>query len=96
MKKGQGISVNMMIIIVIALVVLVICIALVTKQFRKGDKTIGDNTNCPHTCDKGFICKDGFSQVPRTCPNAGEICCVSNAELDAKSTTPTTTGAGQE
>lgn len=76
MKKGQGLSVNMMIIVALGLVVLVISIILVTKQFRKGDTTITDVTKCPVDCVTGTACGDGFEQSYRTCEEPGQICCI--------------------
>jgi len=84
MRKGQGLSVNMMILIVLGLVILLISIVLVTKQFKKGDSTITDATKCPNQATNcKTSCAANEDQSFRTCDTQGLLCCL-------PSTNPTT------
>jgi hypothetical protein len=78
MKKGQGISINMMILIVMGLIVLIIAIILITKNSKEGDRTLKGALDCP--TDKGYSCVSADScnddkEDYRKCENPQQVCC---------------------
>jgi len=73
-KKGQGISVNVIIIAAIALVVLVVLIAIFTGRFGLFSTGLG---NCPGECKN--LCGSDEASLPGTdCKKQGkgEHCCI--------------------
>jgi hypothetical protein len=78
MAKGQGISINMMILIILGVVVLLIATTLVVKQFKKGDSSIKNASECPenaqYKCQLGCA-EDKQEMAYRTCPVIGQVCC---------------------
>jgi len=75
-KKGQGISINVIIIAAIALLVLVILSVLLLR----GGGQLADGTAC-----SGGQCAGSCSDIgggthiinpTGTCPNEGEVCCI--------------------
>ena len=77
MKKGQGISMNVIIVAAIALVVLVILVFLLLDSGEKTSKATG----CEGTggiCDSGE-CPEGYghnSALDKDCEGSGSWCCV--------------------
>jgi len=85
MSKGQGISINMVIIAAIALIVLVIAIILVTK----GGRNVDQNTGTKSCLAQGGVCKTecvaGEQNIITpangiVCPTATPQCCRYNFE----------------
>lgn len=84
MAKGQGLSVNMLIIIALGLAVLIISIMLVVKQNAKADATLSDTcTAIGGTCDSTKVdtepnkgCAPGTEPVTlAACADETRICC---------------------
>lgn len=70
-KKGQGISINTIIITAIALLVLIILAVLVARSggmASKGTSCISKGGICKEICDHDRI-------VGVTCPEVGHTCC---------------------
>ncbi|MBU0665821.1 MAG: hypothetical protein ABIC91_01390 [Nanoarchaeota archaeon] len=77
-KKGQGISMNVIIIAAIALLVLVILSVLVLNAGGK----IGTGTNCAgvqnsECADSIAGCRDGFIRdITKSCTDKTRVCCI--------------------
>jgi uncharacterized membrane protein len=80
MSKGQGISINMIIITAIALVVLIIAVVLVTKAGRNADQNAGTKSCiasggvCKTACAEGEVNIIGPNNGI-TCPATASLCC---------------------
>ena len=77
MKKGQGISINVIIIAAIALLVLVILAVLVLRGGSKlNDGTESCMANYGGTCKDPYDCEVGSEVGEETeCDAKGEVCC---------------------
>ena len=74
-KKGQGLSLNVIIIAVIALLVLVVLAVLFTKgiiDFGEGKSDCVANTG---TCQ--LTCEEGQATHPKATCTESEVCCIS-------------------
>lgn len=81
-RKGQGISVNMVIIAAIALLVLIIAVMLVSK----GGRNIDQNAGAQSCLAQGGACRQGMCEPenneelvnpsdPQMSCNVGQVCC---------------------
>ncbi len=74
-KRGQGISINMVIIVAIALIVLVIAVILVSKAGRNADQNAGAKSCIAN----GGVCKDSCAADEQTLTemvcSGGQDCC---------------------
>ena len=86
MKKGQGISVNMLIIIVIALIVLAVAITMLVKNSKKSDAEINKTTTCGFAGDDAICdnpdpttkgCGEGKRPGVGFCTGA-QVCCTAS------------------
>ena len=75
-KKGQGLSLNMVIVAAIALIVLVIIVAIFTGRISIFGKGVGDCASKQGTCVVGTTCPAGQARTMDTCPT-DQVCCVS-------------------
>ena len=82
-KRGQGISINTIIIAVIALIVLVVLVAIFTGRlglFSKGIQTIGDATkSCSDQGGQPYSekCPSNFVAIASSdAATEGNVCCV--------------------
>ncbi len=82
-KKGQGISINVIIIAAIAILVLVILAVIFLGYVNKWTGDVNDCTNKGGTCYAQGTCPSGWAQLSNRCANEGEVCCAN-------------TGAGNE
>lgn len=79
-KRGQGISVNMIVLIVIALIVLLVVALMINKYSSKGNQGFDSTcTTIGNTC-QATACATGM-QAAGTCPSSLPFCC-------QKTTTP--------
>jgi hypothetical protein len=100
-RRGQGLSINMLIIIAIGIVVLIVSILMYTNFVRKGDKALSSCGLGGTGICKAQNCSDlGTSPAFGSCgPN--QYCCTrtaaEQAEFDAKQQAPVaTTGNGAQ
>ena len=74
MKKGQGISMNVIIIAAIALLVLVILAVLLLRaggSVSEGTGCEGVGGQCDRECDSGYV-----RDITKGCEDEGDICCI--------------------
>jgi hypothetical protein len=77
MKRGQGMSINTIVLAVLALVVLVILIFLVRTQLQKGSqKYLNISGEAENEAKSKNICETMFSLKSRTCMSASD--CTTN------------------
>ncbi len=78
-KKGQGISINVLIIALVALIVLIVIIAIFTGKIRGVNTGLQDCMTKGGKCEKSEDCPPGSSEVigVSSCPNEDEKCCIS-------------------
>jgi hypothetical protein len=76
MKKGQGISINVIIIAAIAVLVLVILSVIFLGYFQGWTGNVNDCENKGGTCLSAAQCPSGQVKMTYTCPNEAEICCI--------------------
>ncbi len=89
-KKGQGISINMVVVAAVALIVLVVVVLIFTGRlgiFTKGTAQVTDKTcnqytgadGSPGIWLPGTTCPEGYAQkifAADAPQNEGKICCV--------------------
>ena len=77
-KKGQELSLTVIIVAVIALVVLVVLIAIFTGKIGTFTKKIGTCRAAGGECVSQSACDGLFQAVDESveCINTGEVCCV--------------------
>jgi len=78
-KKGQEISLN---VIIVAAIVLIVMVVLITIFLGKAGQTGEELSSCPNkggTCLEGSKCPDGQVRIPENCPanslNEAQVCC---------------------
>ena len=106
-KKAQGLSINMVIMVVLGLIVLIVVIAVVTGKFRLfGKESVscasrggaGPDGGCYDVCPSGSVANRGTDCSQRT--DNKKICCVpfeyEPPREQASSSTPRTVGGEAE
>lgn len=89
MRKGQGISINVIVIAALALIILVILSTIVIQKigkFSKDSSVCGGSTSAEYCTIPGSSCKDGEVQANKPCinsvtkePETSRICCLRTA-----------------
>jgi hypothetical protein len=81
MKKGQGLSVNVIIVAVLALLVLVVVAFIFTGKFGQFSKatanceSIAGNV-CEYSCESGYVVDNTRSCYDDDNDPTGEVCCI--------------------
>jgi len=77
MKKGQGLSLNVVIIAAILIIVLFVLIMIFTGRIGDFGKDIGSCSAKGGECRSLASCPDGAVSIPRTdCAEANQFCCI--------------------
>lgn len=76
-RRGQGISINMVIIAAIALLVLIIAAIMITKSGANLDKNAGTKSCLANggVCSTGTQCQEGYTSITGACSDTTQICC---------------------
>ncbi len=75
MKRGQGMSVNVIIIAALALLVLVILAVVFLGRMDIFGTQTNSCTSQGGKCTTGGTCDEGYSKLPLKCPNEDDVCC---------------------
>ena len=77
-KRAQGLSINVIILVVIGLIVLVVLLSIFNKQSGNTVKFLESCGARGGTCESSGVCSDNNGRVlPEiNCPESNEVCCV--------------------
>ena len=76
-RKGQGLSLNVMILAILALVVLIVLIAIFSRQSGTSIRSIESCEGKGGECRAGQECKINEIKLDSAnCPSQNQICCI--------------------